>query len=76
MKIKTYTINLKEANEDMWLTQREVENIINTIFCKRVLLDDDSADDWVEITNQEKELLEKQIKELTQPEDEKGTQDI
>lgn len=74
MKAKNYTINLLEANEGMWLIQKEVDSIINTVFCKRVLYEDDSAGDWIEITNEEKELLQAQIKQLTQ--DNEGTENI
>lgn len=73
MKAKNYTINIIEASAGMWLTQKEVDNIINTNFCKRVI--DDSEENWIEITTKEKELLEKQIKDLIEPENE-GTQNI
>lgn len=53
--------------ETNWLTQKKVDNILLTSFSKKVFLAvNESADNWIEITDEEKKAIEDQIKKITE----------
>lgn len=63
LKRTKYIITPSDGN---WLTEKEVENIFTQSFSKLVIIEnEDDEKMWVEITNEEKENIENEIKKIT-----------
>lgn len=71
MKTTEYTtIVLQPENTENWLTQKENDDLLNTTFSKKVFLAvTDSAENWTEITNDEKERIEAEIQKIREEEE-------
>ena len=70
MKTTEYTtIVLQPENTENWLTQKENDDLLNTTFSKKVFLAvTDRAENWPEITNDEKERIEAEIQKIREEE--------
>lgn len=69
-QITTYIIEVE--NKDNWLTQKENENILLSTFTKKVIVENENdGDDWVEISNEEKQAIELEIMKIKGEENEK-----
>ena len=69
-QITTYIIEVE--NKDNWLTQKENDNILLSTFTKKVIVENEKdGDDWVEISNEEKQAIELEIMKIKGEENEK-----
>lgn len=65
MTINQHTTIILTASQDKWLTPKNVENITTQSFSKKVLIEkEEDKNDWVEISNDEKENIEKEVKKI------------
>lgn len=63
LKHTKYIIIPSDGN---WLTEKEVDNIFTQTFSKLVIIENEDDENlWVEITNDEKENIENEIKKIT-----------
>ena len=61
-----HTKYIIQATEGNWLTEKEVDNIFTQTFSKLVIIENEEDEQmWVEITNEEKESIETEIKKIT-----------
>lgn len=60
----SYTVQIIEPSEGMWLKQKAVTEIKDITFSKKVFLAvTDKAENWEEVTDEYKNEIEKQQKE-------------
>lgn len=66
MKETTHTTYIiTPSDENNWITEKEVENILTQSFSKTVLLNNEEDKNlWVEISNEEKEKIENEINKI------------
>lgn len=66
MKETTHTTYIiTPSDENNWITEKEVENILTQSFSKTVLLNNEEDKNlWVEITTEEKEKIENEINKI------------
>lgn len=63
LKHTKYIIQSTDGN---WLTEKEVDNIFTQTFSKLVIIENEDDENlWVEISNDEKENIENEIKKIT-----------
>lgn len=69
-QITTYIIEVE--NKDNWLTQKENDNILLSTFTKKVIVENEKdGDDWVEVSDSEKQAIELEILKIKGEENEK-----
>ena len=69
-QITTYIVEVE--NKDNWLTQKDNDNILLSTFTKKVIVENEKdGDDWVEISNEEKQAIELEIMKIKGEENEK-----
>lgn len=69
-QITTYIVEVE--NKDNWLTQKENDNILLSTFTKKVIVENEKdGDNWVEISNEEKQAIELEILKIKGEENEK-----
>ena len=69
-QITTYIIEVE--NKDNWLTQKDNDNILLSTFTKKVIAENENdGDDWVEISETEKQAIELEIMKIKGEENEK-----
>lgn len=67
----SYTVQIIEPSEGMWLKQKAVTEIKDITFSKKVFLAvTDKAENWEEVSEEYKLDIEKQQKELFEKEEE------
>lgn len=67
----SYTVQIIEPSEGMWLKQKAVTEIKDITFSKKVFLAvTDKSENWEEVTEEYKQQIEKQQKELFEKEEE------
>lgn len=67
----SYTVQIIEPSEGMWLKQKSVTEIKDITFSKKVFLAvTDKSENWEEVTDEYKNEIEKQQKELFEKEEE------
>lgn len=69
-QITTYIIEVE--NKDNWLTQKENDNILLSTFTKKVIVENvNDGDNWLEISETEKQAIELEIMKIKGEENEK-----
>ena len=69
-QITTYIVEVE--NKDNWLTQKENDNILLSTFTKKVIVENEKdGDDWVEVSDSEKQAIELEILKIKGEENEK-----
>lgn len=67
----SYTVQIIEPSEGMWLKQKSVTEIKDITFSKKVFLAvTDKSENWEEVSDEYKNEIEKQQKELFEKEEE------
>ncbi|MBQ7854987.1 MAG: hypothetical protein IJ352_08235 [Muribaculaceae bacterium] len=69
-QITTYIVEVE--NKDNWLTQKDNDNILLSTFTKKVIVENENdGDNWVEISETEKQAIELEIMKIKGEENEK-----
>ena len=69
-QITTYIVEVE--NKDNWLTQKENDNILLSTFTKKVIVENvNDGDNWLEISETEKQAIELEIMKIKGEENEK-----